>query len=58
MNKSTTSHNRAYLASCLRHSAQIPIWGTSDTLETLADIQGGENATYFKRKEESQSPSR
>jgi len=32
------SYNRAYLASCLRHSAQIPLWGTSDTLGTLAEI--------------------
>ncbi len=32
------SHNRAYLASCLRHSAQIPLRGTSDTLETLGEM--------------------
>ncbi len=34
----TTSPNRAYLASCLRHSAQIPLRGTSDTLGTLSEI--------------------
>jgi hypothetical protein len=32
------SYNRAYLASCLRHSAQIPLRGTSDTLRTLGEI--------------------
>ena len=36
-----TSPNRAYLASCLRHSAQIQPYGwTSDTLGTLGDISG------------------
>jgi len=35
-----TSYNRAYLASYLRHSAQIPLWGTSDTLVTLSEIGG------------------
>jgi hypothetical protein len=33
-----TSDNRSYLASCLRHSAQIPLRGTSDTLGTLGEI--------------------
>lgn len=33
-----TSYNRAYLASCLRRSAQIPLKGTSDTLGTLGVI--------------------
>gem|GEM_PF-2103229 len=30
-----TAYKRAYLASCLRHYAQIPLWGTSDTVGTL-----------------------
>ena len=35
----TTSHNRAYLALCHRHSVQIQPYGwTSDTLETLYAI--------------------
>ena len=38
-----TSHNRAYLASCLRHSAKIPLRGASDTLKPLGDIAGGGN---------------
>ena len=39
MNKIATSPNRAYLASCLRYSAQIqPNGWTSDTLRTLYDI--------------------
>jgi hypothetical protein len=34
--KPATSYNREYLASCLRHSAQIqPYDWTSDTLKTL-----------------------
>jgi hypothetical protein len=33
-----TVDNRAYLASCLRHSTQIPLWGTSDTPKTLGDM--------------------
>jgi len=33
-----TSPNRAYLASVLRTSAQIPLRGTSDTLGTLYAI--------------------
>lgn len=33
-----TSPNRAYLASVLRTSAQIPLQGTSDTLGTLSAI--------------------
>ncbi len=33
-----TSHNRAYLASCLRHYAQIPLRGTADTLKPLYEI--------------------
>lgn len=32
-----TSSNRAYLATVLRTSAQIPLWGTSDTLKTKSD---------------------
>ena len=32
---SLTAYNRAYLASVLRTSAQIPLWETSDTLGTL-----------------------
>jgi len=38
VNYSPTAYNRAYLASVLRTSAQIPLWGTSDTLETLSEI--------------------
>ncbi|MHA1193909.1 MAG: hypothetical protein ACTSP9_16745 [Promethearchaeota archaeon] len=34
----TTANNRAYLASCLRHFAQITFRGTSDTLGTLGEI--------------------
>ena len=33
-----TAYNRAYLVTCLRHSAQILLRRTSDTLETLYDI--------------------
>jgi len=33
-----TSANRAYLASCLRHFAQILLRRSSDTLGTLYDI--------------------
>ena len=33
-----TSYNGAYLASCLRHSAQIPLRGTSDTLGAVSKI--------------------
>jgi len=33
-----TAYNRAYPASCLRHSAQVPLRGTSDTLEPLDEI--------------------
>ena len=33
-----TSDNRAYMASLLRTSAQIPPRGTSDTLVTLSEI--------------------
>ena len=40
MSKGTTSYNRAYLAPCLQHSAQIPLRGTSDTLGTLSEIGG------------------
>jgi len=32
------SHNRAYLASCLRHYAQISLRETSDTLGTLSGM--------------------
>jgi len=34
----STSPNRAYLASCLRHFAQIPLQEISDTLRTLAEM--------------------
>jgi len=33
-----TAYNRADLASALRTFAQIPLWGTSDTLVTLYAI--------------------
>jgi hypothetical protein len=36
--KMATADNRAYLAPCLRHSAQIPLRETSDTLGTLYEI--------------------
>ena len=36
--RTATSDNRAYLAPCLWHSAQIPLRGTSDTLGTLGEI--------------------
>jgi hypothetical protein len=42
----TPSPNRAYLAMCLRHPAQIQPYGwTSNTLKTLGDIvkDGGMN---------------
>jgi hypothetical protein len=35
-----TAANRAYLAPCLRQSAQIPLWETSDTPGTLYDLKG------------------
>jgi len=35
MVRTATAYNRAYLAPCLRHFAQIPLRGTSDTLGTL-----------------------
>jgi len=39
MVESPTAYNRAYLTSCLRHSAQIqPNGWTSDTLGTLSAI--------------------
>lgn len=34
-----TSYNRAYLALCLWHFAQIRLWRTSDTLGTLYEIR-------------------
>ena len=34
----TTSYNRAYLATVLRTSAQIPLRWTSDTLEALSEM--------------------
>jgi hypothetical protein len=37
-----TSNNRAYLASVLRTFAQIPLWGTSDTLKALGEILGSD----------------
>jgi hypothetical protein len=52
-----TAYNRAYLASCLWHSAQVLLRGTSDTLGTLGEsalftlgviIYQGDN--YEKRK--------
>jgi hypothetical protein len=33
------SPNRAYLATCIRHSAQILLRGPSDTLGTLGEIR-------------------
>lgn len=33
-----TADNRTYLVPCLRHFAQIPFRGTSDTLVTLSDV--------------------
>jgi hypothetical protein len=36
---SATADNRAYLATVLRTSAQIPLRGTSDTLETLTNVK-------------------
>jgi len=33
-----TADNRAYLPSCLRYYAQIPLRGTSDTLGALGNI--------------------
>ena len=36
--RSRTAYNRAYLAMCLRHYAQIQQSWTSDTLGTLAAI--------------------
>ena len=33
-----TAYDRAYLASCLEHFAQIPILVTSDTLGILSEI--------------------
>ena len=39
--RTATADNRAYRASCLRHSAQIPLRGTSDTLGTLYEIDYG-----------------
>ena len=36
-NKGGMAYNKAYLASCLRHFAQIPLRGTSDTLGTLGE---------------------
>ena len=34
-----TAYNRAYLVTCLRHSAQILLRRTSDTLETLYEMR-------------------
>ena len=34
----STAYNRAYMASCLRHSTPIPLRGTSGTLVTLYEI--------------------
>jgi len=38
MNVLPTAYNRAYLAPCLRHFAQILLRRTSDTLGTLAEM--------------------
>jgi len=34
----STVCSRTYLAPCLWRSAQIPFWGTSDTLGTLSEM--------------------
>lgn len=51
---SSTAYNRAYLASRLRHSAQILLRRTSDTLGTLAAMPNlSENGNHYdKTKEE------
>jgi hypothetical protein len=41
VNYEATAYNRAYLASALCTFAQIPLWGTSDTLGTLYAIGFG-----------------
>ena len=38
MSNEGTAYNRAYLASVLRTSAQIPLRGTSDMPRTLSEI--------------------
>ena len=44
-----TSPNRAYLATCLRHSAQIQPYGwTSETLEPLGEIDDCEVIKWRK----------
>ena len=43
-----TAYNRAYLASCLRHSAQISLRGISDTLEPLYDILPASKGISFE----------
>ena len=45
-NDGGTAYNKAYLASCLRHSAQIPLRGTSDTLKRCTEI--ARFARYFR----------
>ena len=39
---SPTAYTRVYLAMCLRHSAQILLCRTSDTLVTLDEIAFGD----------------
>ena len=48
-----TAYNRAYLATCLWHSAQIPLRGTSDTLGALSEIHSAplKKENYLKEKE-------
>ncbi len=47
-NEATTAHNRAYLASCLRHYTQIPLRRTSDTLKTSAIARSQETDRFIK----------
>lgn len=46
----TTSPNRAYLALCLRHFAQIPLRGTADTLRTLSESVDGKSIRHEQKK--------
>jgi len=45
------SPNRAYLASCLQHFAQIPLRGTSDTLGTLSEMPSFNEETEYVKME-------
>jgi len=45
----TTAANRAYLASCFQHFAQIPLRGTSDMLGTSCEIVGFKREKYAKK---------